>query len=114
MANPKPLYLYKVLTLSEWAHVQMHSFSHEYTTALDKQDGFIHLSTKKQTLQRWQDKFKDKNNGVILKLDYQQMQRQVRWEPNNNGELYPHFYGKMNMNFVRELIEIDPKRMPRL
>lgn len=114
MAQPSPKFVYKILTLSEWHHVQRYSFNPDYTSGLDKQSGYIHLSTPAQVATIFNKRYKDISAGVIIKLDYQQMAPNIKWEPNSQGELFPHYYGTISQNFIVEVIKINDSTLPKL
>jgi uncharacterized protein (DUF952 family) len=112
MAQENIQFVYKILTLSEWVNVQRHEFSSDHTSALDRQDGYIHLSTRQQIPHIFQKYFKGKDVGVIIKLDYLQLATKTKWEANSKGEMFPHFYGKIEDNYIRDVIDFDHDKLP--
>ena len=77
-----------------------------------ERDGFIHCSMEKQLL-RVANLYFCKNDGiVILKIDPLRLGPELRWEAgtDNVAELYPHIYGRLNLNAVIE--EYDFEKNP--
>ena len=110
IAAPFPQYVYKILTLSEWHYVQRHEFSADFTTAEDKSNGFIRLCSK-NCAKEWEHHFSGKQNGVIIKLDYQQMATQTRWV-DINGVMEPHYYGTIERVYLRNAKIVAPDDEP--
>ena len=61
----------------------------------DVRDGFIHCASAEQvtgSLTRW---YSDQARVVIVEIDTDRSAADVRWEPNAEGELWPHIYGSI-------------------
>ena len=61
-------------------------------SALDAQDGFIHLSTAAQTPATAGRFFSTSEKLWVLKIPLQQIQSNLKWEENKSG-CFPHLYG---------------------
>ena len=61
-------------------------------TALNPQDGFIHLSTAAQTPATAGRFFSTSEKLWVLKIPLKQIESNVRWEENQSG-CFPHLYG---------------------
>ena len=61
-------------------------------SALDAQDGFIHLSTAAQTPATAGRFFSTSEKLWVLKIPLKQIESNVRWEENQSG-CFPHLYG---------------------
>lgn len=61
-------------------------------SALDAQDGFIHLSTAAQTPATAGRFFSTSEKLWVLKIPLKQIESNVRWEANQSG-CFPHLYG---------------------
>ena len=96
--------IYKVLTLDEWEQAQA---SGVIITELDKEDGFIHLSTAAQLNATLSLYFSKEESVVLLQIDHAQTQDQLRFEapipPGNRTSSFPHYYGDLNTNFVSKI-----------
>lgn len=61
-------------------------------SALDTQDGFIHLSTAAQTPATAGRFFSTSEKLWVLKIPLKQIESNVTWEENSSG-CFPHLYG---------------------
>ena len=61
-------------------------------SALDTQDGFIHLSTATQTSATAGRFFSTSEKLWVLKIPLKQVQSSLKWEENKSG-CFPHLYG---------------------
>ena len=65
------------------------------------QDGFIHCSTKNQVLIVANTWFLDSPNLVLLEIDEQILQADVKFENLEGGkEFYPHVYGEIPLSAI--------------
>ena len=71
------------------------SGNHIERSELDKQSGFIHLSTGEQIPRTCNLFFADSDSLYIIKFPYAKLQSSIKWEPVPDGELFPHFYGDL-------------------
>jgi len=97
-AAPPPPYLYKILTLEEWADFQKCG---TFTgSTLDKKDGFIHTSTLEQrdTTRR---KFFAGVEVVVVEMDTAKIKDPIKLEAKQPGATsYYHIYGTMPLHAV--------------
>lgn len=89
---------YKILTRSEWDQAQAAGVFEG--SAVDRQDGFIHLSTAAQAPETARRYFAGQADLVVLQIDTDEVQG-VRWEPSRGGALFPHIYGPLDTRLVR-------------
>ena len=96
--------IYKVLTLDEWGQAQTSGL---ISTELDKEDGFVHLSTATQlnaTLSLYFDKL---DSIVLLQIDESQTHEQIKFEapipPGNRPGLFPHYYGDLDTKSISKI-----------
>jgi uncharacterized protein (DUF952 family) len=69
-------------------------------TALDKADGFIHLSTASQVTDTVDRHYAGQEGLVIAAIDLAALGDAVRWESSRHGELFPHVYAPLALQFV--------------
>ena len=86
-------------------------------TALDKADGYVHLSTKAQLAETFQRYYADELWCLLLEVDLS-TRTDVKWEPSRGGDLFPHIYGKLRTEDVerRWLLKADdetPLEIPK-
>ena len=81
---------FKVLTQAEHEEfVETGTFA---GSAVDRADGFIHLSTAAQLASTLDRHFAGQSGLVVLAVDLAALGDAVRWEPARGGALFPHVY----------------------
>ena len=90
--------LYKILLPLEWRTLTLKRRT--LGAALDEADGYVHLSTAQQVKETAAKHFKCHNNIVLVGCDTDLMKEPLLWEPSRSGMLFPHLYGRMDMDFV--------------
>ncbi len=65
-----------------------------------KSEGFIHCSTREQLERTLERHFADATEVVILHLVDRHVKHLLRWEPNAEGELFPHIYGEIELEYI--------------
>lgn len=72
-------------------------------------DGFIHTSTIGQ-VNKTANRFYFAQKGlVLLEIDESRLLAEVKYEPAENGELFPHIFGEVNLDAVRTVYPFSPK-----
>lgn len=86
----------------------MRAAGHFTGSAIDRRDGFIHLSTREQVPGTIAAHFADAESGlVILEIDAASLPGELRWEASRGGALFPHLYGVLPMSAVQRTIAAD-------
>jgi uncharacterized protein (DUF952 family) len=86
--------VYKILSRAEWnAAEAVGVFA---GSALDRSDGYIHLSTAGQAGETARLHFRGQAELVLLTLDAERLAGAIKWEPSRGGQLFPHLYGVLN------------------
>lgn len=70
-------------------------------SALDRADGFIHLSTAAQLTRTVDLYFAGRENLTVIAVDLQALGDAVRWEASRDGQLFPHLYAPLPLDAVR-------------
>ena len=97
--------VYKILKEYEWEKAKE---SGQITTALDKQDGFIHLSTAPQLAATLDLFFKDSDSLQLLQLNLDKIDdTQLIYESPHPNEgkrksAFPHLYSQLKTNQIFE------------
>ena len=97
--------VYKILREYEWEEAKESGL---ITTALDKEDGFIHLSTAPQLAATLDLFFKDSDSLRLLQINLDKIdQTQLIYESSlpNEGKrksAFPHFYSQLMINQISE------------
>ncbi|NET01141.1 MAG: DUF952 domain-containing protein [Sphaerospermopsis sp. SIO1G2] len=84
----------------------LNSYSHQ---SLDS-EGFIHASQPEQVVKTANRFFKNQQNLVILFIDTQKLEPEVNYEFGEINELFPHIYGKLNIDAVYQVIDFPPNQ----
>ncbi|MDP3659327.1 DUF952 domain-containing protein [Phenylobacterium sp.] len=91
--------VYKILGLDEWREaLRTGRFA---GSAVDLQDGYIHLSTADQAQETASRHYAGRAALVTLELEADDLGEALRWEPSRGGALFPHLYGVLDVGLVR-------------
>lgn len=106
--------IYKILSRAEWEAAK--AAGRFEGSAVDRQDGFIHLSAADQareTAAKW---FKGQEGLVLLGVEAEGLGEALKWEPSRGGALFPHLYRPLLVSEVlsqRDLF-LDADGVPQL
>lgn len=92
--------IYKILLKPEWEKFQQ---TKEFIgTELDIKDGYIHMSSTKEQMERVKNKYYKDVKVYLLKIDSDKLSQsnKFKYEPISNGDLYPHYYDKLLISHV--------------
>ena len=95
--------VYKILPADEWTEAVARGWFEG--SAVDLQDGYIHLSTADQAQETARRHFHGQDGLVLVRLDADALGAAVRWEPSRGGALFPHHYGPLD---VRLALSVSP------
>ena len=72
--------------------------------------GFIHCSTVDQILRVANDFYTGQHGLVILVIDPDRLNPDLRWEPGVDiaTQLFPHVYGPINLDAVVDVVDFEP------
>ncbi|MFI6763689.1 DUF952 domain-containing protein [Micromonospora sp. NPDC050417] len=90
--------IYKLLARAEWAEAEARGWYEG--SAVDRQDGFVHLSSGEQVVETAARHFAGQADLVLLTVDPDRLDDALRWEPSRGGLLFPHLYGPLPVNAV--------------
>jgi len=85
--------IYKILRGPEWDELE--AAGQSSGSALDKDDGYIHLSTAAQVSQTAARHFAGLPGLWLLALQTDQLGAALAWEPSRGGTLFPHLYAPL-------------------
>ncbi|MEV1143971.1 DUF952 domain-containing protein [Micromonospora sp. NPDC049799] len=97
--------IYKLLATTEWDDAL--AAGHFTGTAMDHQDGFIHLSGPEQVVETARRVFTGVAGLTLLTVDEQRLGPELRWEPSRHDQLFPHLYGPLPVAAV-----VDARALP--
>jgi uncharacterized protein (DUF952 family) len=90
--------IYKILATDEWT--QARAAGHVAGTALDRQDGYLHLSAADQVVETARRHYTGVTGLTLLAVDEDRLGGELRWEPSRGGALFPHLYGVLPLSAV--------------
>jgi len=83
-----------------------------YAPASLQTEGFVHCSTRDQTVPTANRFFRGPQGLVLLCIDPQHLTPELRYEPpadpddDRAGELFPHIYGPVNLDAVAAVLDL--------
>ena len=79
----------------------------EYRPASLATDGFIHASRPEQALSVANRFYREVPDLLLLWIDPQRLSSPLRYEA-NDGDIYPHIYGPLNLDCVQGVSALAP------
>ena len=96
--------IYHLTTPEAWAAAQS---AGEYEAPSLAGEGFIHCSgDEAQTLRVVERLYSGATGLMVLDVDVIRLKAEVKREPSRSGEIYPHIYGKINLDAVVRIREL--------
>jgi len=99
-------YIYHIVENDQWCMAQEKGF---YAPESLKVEGFIHFSKIDQILLVANSFYKGISGLFILKVECDKLEAQIKIEPPledpTGTQLFPHLYGKLNLDAVKEVID---------
>ena len=93
--------IYKVLTLDEW---KIAKETGVIITNVDKNDGFVHLSTARQLNATLSMYFQDSSKVMLLEVSHNKVKKILKYEPTNSDSsrkgFFYHLYGELLIEYV--------------
>jgi len=73
-------------------------------------EGFIHCSTPLQVIKVANTFFSNQRGLILLCIDCDRVQAEIRYEGVETEELFPHIYGPLNVDAVFKVVELKPDK----
>ena len=93
--------IYKVLTLNEW---KLAKETGVIITNVDKNDGFVHLSTARQPNATLSMYFKESSKVMLLEVSHNKVKKILKYEPTNSDSsrkgFFYHLYGELLIEYI--------------
>ena len=97
--------VYKVLTLGEWEEA---SKIGQIVTALDQQDGFVHLSSATQLNMTLSLYFSKEEKVILLQINESNIIEGLTYEyADKRGGEFAHFYGELSTDKILQSWHLD-------
>ncbi len=90
--------VYKVLSQDEWEPARQGGVFRG--AAVDKRDGYIHLSSADQLQATIRLHFAGRDDLVLLAINADTLAAALKWEPSRGGALFPHLYADLSLDSV--------------
>jgi uncharacterized protein (TIGR00369 family) len=106
--------IYKICPMALWLDAQqLGAFR---GAPIDRQDGYIHLSTAAQLAGTAAKHFAGQAELLLLSVDEALLGPALRYEPSRGGDLFPHLYGSLPLSAVTavEPLPLGPEGRPVL
>ena len=68
-------------------------------------DGYIHFSTANQLAETLEKHFSGRHNLVLVAVSSDGLEN-LKWEPSRGGDLFPHLYGELDVNFAESAVDL--------
>jgi len=69
-------------------------------------DGFMHFSTAKQIAGSAAKHRSGETNLFLLEVDSRLLNNSLKWEPNREGDFFPHFFAPLKKEYVTRILEL--------
>jgi uncharacterized protein (DUF952 family) len=99
--------IYKICPASAWREAERQGVYRG--SADDARDGFIHFSTAAQVAETARKHFFGQKALFLIEVDADVLGPALRWERSRNNELFPHFYGELDLGAVRAVLDIHAR-----
>jgi uncharacterized protein (DUF952 family) len=90
--------VFKIVAIEEWRAAEAAGTFEG--SAIDRRDGYIHLSTAAQALETAAQWFADRGDLTLVAVDAAAIAPCLLWEPSRGGALFPHLYSSLPMSAV--------------
>jgi uncharacterized protein (DUF952 family) len=90
--------IYKLMSAAEWATAE--DRGHYAGSAVDRRDGFVHLSSRDQVVETAARHFAGQTGLTLLAVDPDRLGDDLRWETSRGGALFPHLYAPLPTHAV--------------
>ena len=94
---------YKILNRAEFSSLQKGLFN---GAPVDQADGYIHLSTAAQLDETLTKHFAGQDDLFIAAVPLPPLGPALQWEISRGGQLFPHYYGKLEYRHVSAIMPL--------
>ena len=96
--------LYKIMPRLDWEAAQAKGIYEG--SAVDRKDGFIHLSAAHQVRATAQKHFFGQSDLVLISVREEDLGRTLKWEVSRGGDLFPHIYGPLPLSAIGGVVPL--------
>jgi uncharacterized protein (DUF952 family) len=104
--------IYKLLERNQWEAAR--AFGRFDGSEVDLADGYIHFSAADQVQETARRHFHGVGDLLLLAVEVEALGPALRWEPSRGGALFPHLYGPLPVDAVRQVqaAPLDAEAIP--
>lgn len=85
--------VFKIMGVEDWEQARtQHAFP---AAAIDRRDGFIHLSTEDQVLETARLHFTGRDDLLAVEFDDEDFGDALKWEASRRGARFPHLFAEL-------------------
>jgi uncharacterized protein (DUF952 family) len=96
--------IYRTSKRKKWQQAQKDGF---YTDESLNNEGFIPMSERQQVMSVANHLYKGQKDLVLLVVDTEKLESEVRYEQLGTNEPFPHIYGVINLDAVTDVLEFS-------
>jgi uncharacterized protein (DUF952 family) len=95
--------IYHLVPIDYW---EAQPVDQPYVPADFEREGFIHCTRGDEQVAIVANRYyrNDQREWLVLVLDEQAVTSEIKYEPGHDGLLYPHIYGSLNREAIREVL----------
>lgn len=76
-------------------------------------EGFIHCSRAEQVVRVANFLFAGQSHLILLCIDSDRLQSELRYDRIETGEIFPHVYGEINLDAIVRVVDFEPDAQGR-
>ena len=92
--------IFKIVSEAEWNQAVASGVFRG--AEIDLSDGYIHFSTSAQVGETASKHFSGRRDLLLVAIDATQLGDALKWEPSRGGDLFPHLYGELDLDLVKD------------
>jgi uncharacterized protein (DUF952 family) len=96
-SSQKPHWIYHITPRETWENAALAGIYQGDTLATE---GYIHTSTREQVLRTANSFYHGRSGLVLLEIDADKVDPEIRYEAAPTGEMFPHIYGPLDPRAV--------------
>jgi uncharacterized protein (DUF952 family) len=97
--------VFHIAPRSHWQQAQKMGV---YRASSLETEGFIHFSTVTQVIRTANTFFQGQRGLVLLYIDPNRLNSELRYDVIETGERFPHLYGALNLDAVIQVVDFEP------
>lgn len=97
--------LYKIIPRLDWEAAQAKGIYEG--SAVDRKDGFIHLSAAHQVRATARKHFAGEVDLLLISVREEDLGRTLKWEVSRGGDLFPHIYGPLPLSAISDVVPLQ-------